>query len=303
MLLKVREKSCGTRCSRDQTTPCGTASLECRLDVLAGERMLARELEVATTLALEAGEVLRQTRAGGLEVTYKGTDDPVTQADLAADALIRSGLARAFPDDGLLSEETADSSERLGKHRVWIIDPIDSTSNYARGGDQHAVSIGFALNGQATLGVVYNPARAELFAGVVGQGVRLNGSSVWVTNTFALEQSRISVSRSEWKRGLSDHANAFPMRLISSIAYKLARVAAGLEDGVFTAAPRSEWDVCAGVALVLASGGMVTLRDGSALRFNRSNPEFPSGVVASNPVLHAVLLERMQGMPVIHFPD
>jgi fructose-1,6-bisphosphatase/inositol monophosphatase family enzyme/glutathione synthase/RimK-type ligase-like ATP-grasp enzyme len=250
---------------------------------------LERELALATRLAREAGALLLRRRAEGLTVSEKAGGEVVTPADLEADALLRAGIAEAFPDDGLYSEETADSPERLGKRRVWIIDPLDATSNYVAGGDECCVSVGLAVDGYPTLGVVYNPARDELVAGAAGAGVTLNGVPARATPVARLEDARLEVSRKEWARGLDARAGALPVRPVASMAYKLARVACGLSDGAFSFKRRKEWGTCAGAALVRAAGGRLTAVDGSDLRFNRSGPDHPLGVVASGPRLHATL--------------
>jgi myo-inositol-1(or 4)-monophosphatase len=261
------------------------------------QRDLNRELEVATRIALEAGQVLTKARATGLEVRFKGVDDPVTQADIAADTLIRASLLEVFPDDGLLSEETADHPSRLQKNRVWIVDPIDGTSSYAAGRDNFAVSIGLAVNGEAVLGVVYNPAKDELIAGALGLGATLNGSSVTTTSTSSVEAATLLVSSSEWRAGLNVLQPALPITPISSIAYKLGLVASGKADGTFTANARYEWDVCAGAALVAAAGGIASLRDGSPLRFNQPSPRLPWGILAAGKNLHSPLLEALRELP------
>ena len=258
---------------------------------------LEAELTVATRLALEAGALLMERRASGLEVRYKGIDDPVTQADLEADALIRAGLRAAFPLDGLLSEETTDDLERLAHERVWIVDPIDGTSSYAAGRENFAVSIGLAVRGEALLGVVYNPAKKELIAGAVGLGVTLNRVPVTTTRTSSVGDARLLVSSSEWRAGLNALETRLPIQPISSIAYKLGLVAVGLADGTFTANARFEWDVCAGVALVTAAGGVASLRDGSSIVFNSPNPRLNWGILAAGQGLYAPLLETLKELP------
>ncbi len=258
---------------------------------------LERELEAATRLALEAGAALRRHRAGPLEVSYKAHGEPVTPADLEADAIIRAGLEAAFPEDVVFSEETADSPARLSSPRVWIVDPLDSTSNYTEHGDEYSVSIGLSLEGRPALGVVYNPARNELFAGYQGVGVTLNGSPVRVSDVSDLERARLTVSRKEWRRGLDKFATTLMITPVASMAYKLARVAAGLDDGVFSAVPRKEWGTCAGVALVLAAGGYASLLDGREISFNRPERRQPLGMVAAGPGLHRALLETLRRLP------
>lgn len=260
--------------------------------------MLDRELRVATRLALDAGAALRRHQEGPLEVHRKANGEVVTPADLEADAIIRTGLQAAFQKDAVFSEESADTPDRLESSRVWMVDPLDSTSNFTQRGNDYSVSIGLSLEGRAVLGVVYNPGRDELFAGYQRVGVMLNGSPVRVTDVADLGHARLIVSRREWRRGLDKLAGMLPILPVASIAYKLARVAAGLDDGMFSAIPRKQWDTCAGVALVEAAGGRATLLDGRDLRFNLPPLKQPLGMVAGGPRLHPVLLEALRRLPL-----
>ncbi|MEF2280144.1 3'(2'),5'-bisphosphate nucleotidase CysQ [Deinococcus sp. YIM 134068] len=238
---------------------------------------LPPELHVATRLALEAGELLRGHLRRGLSVEHKtSADDPVTAADREASDLILAGLRAAFPDDGLLSEEAADSPARLGVERVWIVDPIDGTKEFTTGSPDFAVSIGLAVGGEPVLGVVYAPATDELFAGVVGVGVTRNGEAAGFNSRTAYV---VSVSDTEYKREL--HRHDLPgMSPSGSIALKLARIAAGEADVTFTMSPRSEWDIAAGHALVRAAGGDLRRRDGRPVRYNLTRPHIEQGLLA-----------------------
>lgn len=267
--------------------PAGIGSVE-------RSRPLDRELQVATRLALQAGAVLREHRAGQLKVSKKARGEPVTAADLESNRLIWAGLNAAFPGDAVYSEETQDSTERLSRQRVWIVDPLDATSNYIEKGDEYCVSIGLSISGRPALGVVYNPARGELVAGYGGAGVTLNGAPATVTDPTTLEGARLLVSRKEWQKGLGERLQGLPVEPMASKAYKLARVAAGLSDGSFSIAPRKEWGTCAGVALVLAAGGSATLLDGSEIRFNRAELRQPLGMVAAGPRLRPILLDALR---------
>ncbi len=250
---------------------------------------LRRELETAERLARRAGEAVLRHRAGGIERRTKAGNELVTGADLEADAILRHGLAQTFPGDAILSEEAADAAQRLRSLRTWILDPIDGTEDFAAGGSQHAVSVGLSIDGRPALGVVYNPARDELFAGCVGGGVRRAGTPVRVSTCTDLSHARITVSGTEWAAGVYRRATRLPLRPLSSSAYKLARVAAGVDDATVWIWPRKEWDVCAGVALVIAAGGVVTLLDGAELRFNRPDVRLGGGLVAAGPALHPLL--------------
>ena len=127
-------------------------------------RALQHELSVAEELARRAGAIALEHRARGVSTIDKGAGQIVTAADLAVDAFLRAELARAFPEDAVLSEEAPAPPGRTEARRLWIVDPIDSTSDFAAGGDEFSVSIGLAVDGRAVLGVVYAPARGEVFA-------------------------------------------------------------------------------------------------------------------------------------------
>lgn len=243
--------------------------------------LLTHELEVASRLAREAGALLLRWRAVGFGVDHKTSlEDPVTVADREASALIVAGLAEAFPEDGLLSEEETDSAARLSRERVWIIDPIDGTSEFIKGTADYCVSIGLAIGDGAVLGVIYAPSTDELFAGVVGQGVWKNGQKV--DRVPRSEGWRIAVSDTEFGRELNRHD--LPGMLPSgSIALKLARLSADEADATFTMSPRSEWDIAAGDALLQAAGGVLRRRDGAEVRYNQSQPHLEQGLIAGVP--------------------
>ena len=260
---------------------------------------LAPEVQVAARLALEAGTLLLDHLRRGLSVEHKtSADDPVTAADREASALIVAGLHAAFPDDALLSEEETDDAGRLGHRRVWIVDPIDGTKEFTTGSPDFAVSIGLAVDGEAVLGVVYAPATDELFAGAVGAGVTKNGE---VTGFSTRPDYVVSVSDTEYRREL--HLHDLPgLAPSGSIALKLARIAAGEADVTFTMSPRSEWDICAGDALVRASGGLLRRRDGRGIRYNSPRPSLEQGIVGGRPEAVAWLEPELaaRGLPTAH---
>jgi len=255
--------------------------------------LLQRELTVASELAIEAGARILRYLDGALEVGHKERGEVVTPADRESDRLIRHGLAAAFPADAIFSEETADSPDRLANPRVWIVDPLDGTSNFIARGDEFSVSIGLALEGKPVVGVIYNPTRRELYAGRVGLGMTVNALAAKVSIAGDIASARLSVSRKEVAelRGLLPCGELVP---ISSMAYKMARVAAGMEDGVMSKKRRKEWGSCAGAALVQAAGGKVSLLDGAEIRFNRAERLQALGMVAAGPALHSLLLAALR---------
>jgi len=255
---------------------------------------MERELDVARTAARAAGQVLLRYYGTAYKVSEKSADNPVTAADLEANETLKEAILGAFPDDGWLSEETADSDERLSKRRVWIIDPLDGTKEFIGGIPEFVVCVALVEDGHPRIAVEYNPVRDELFAARKGGGATLNGAPMHVTTQVDLRHARVLASRSEEARGEWDpYQSLMKVELTGSVAYKFALVASGRHDATFTLTPKNEWDVCAGALLVAEAGGMVTDPDGRAIRFNNRDTLLP-GLVASNQVLHRSILNTIR---------
>jgi myo-inositol-1(or 4)-monophosphatase len=255
---------------------------------------IERELDVAQTAARAAGEILAKYYGGKYDVSEKSADNPVTAADLESNEALQKTILDAFPDDGWLSEETADDPARLKKKRVWIVDPLDGTKEFISHIPEFCVCIALVEDGVPKVAVEYNPARDEMFAARKGGGTHLNESPVHVSKQADLRHATILASRSEEARGEWDpYQEKMHVELTGSVAYKFALVSAGRKDATFTLTPKNEWDVCAGVLLVTEAGGMVTGLDGRAVRFN--NPQtLLTGLVASNGVLHRSILNTIR---------
>jgi myo-inositol-1(or 4)-monophosphatase len=246
---------------------------------------LGRELAAAVAAARAAGAITeRYFDKGGevLNTSHKAPGHPVTDADLAANAAIRATLEPFLDSDGWLSEESADSAERLGRDRVWVIDPIDGTKEFIAGIPEYVVSIGLCLRGEPVLGVVFQPTRGDLWFGAAGSGATFNGRAISVSASLP-PRPRILVSRTESAKGLwIPHREAFEMTPCGSIAFKICRVAAGDFDGAVTLRPRSEWDIAAAGAILAAAGGRLRTHEGADVRYNSARPVTPSGVIAGN---------------------
>src|SRR2546422_6664739 len=150
----------------------------------------ARERELAERAARVAGAIVRRYYESGVRVAEKGPDNPVTRADLEANACIRALLAAAFPDDGWLSEETADSSERLRKRRVWVVDPLDGTKEFIQHIPEFCVCIALVEDGRPVVAVEDNPAPGRLHCAVGGEGATMNGQRARLRRTGRRAQAR-----------------------------------------------------------------------------------------------------------------
>lgn len=256
---------------------------------------VAADLELAILAAREAGAVIMKSFRTEQEVTLKSPDQPLTQADLAADAALKRILLGNRLEYGWLSEETADNPERLKRRFVWIVDPIDGTRSYIAGYPEFAISIGLAENERALLGVVYNPASDEMYAARRGGGAwRVGGGALNVQRSGARS---LVASRSEIRRGeLEPFARSFEITGTGSTAYKMMKVAAGAAQVFVSRGPKSEWDVCAGALIVEEAGGRATDLKGRELRYNQERTDI-YGILVTNGVLHSELLERVASLP------
>jgi myo-inositol-1(or 4)-monophosphatase len=243
-------------------------------------------------------EALERARAafqrftpGEVASRYKQGDDPVTEADTTVDTLLREFLPRE--GDGWLSEETRDDHVRLERRRVWVVDPLDGTREFVTGIPEWCVSIGLVVEGEPVAGGICNPVTGETIVGARGHGVTLNGHPVTVTGRSTLDGAQVVASRSEVKRGeWQGYAkDRFAIRPMGSVAYKLGLVAAGLVDATWTLTPKHEWDVAAGVALVLAAGGAIVAGTPEETRFNRAKPLLTSLIAANQNLIPEIEAE------------
>lgn len=237
--------------------------------------------------------VLADFMPGDVEARSKAGGDPVTEADEKVDAELRRILPE--PVEGWLSEESVDSPERLGKKRVWVVDPIDGTKEFVKGIPEWCVSIGLIEDGRPVAGGIHNPATGERIIGSVDTDVIYEGPGV-VSDKAGLAGARVGASRSEIGRGEWERfeGGGFEIVPLGSVAYKLALVAARVLDATWTLVPKHEWDLAAGVALIESAGGWVALKDGSAPRWNKENP-LVSGFIATTAALRGEVERLLLG--------
>jgi myo-inositol-1(or 4)-monophosphatase len=250
----------------------------------------ARYLAVASDAAHRAGAILRENLAGPRQVTYKGEINLVTEIDRLSEQTVVSVLLEAFPHHGILAEEDARIENSSGY--LWIIDPLDGTTNYAHGYPSFSVSIGLEQAGEIVLGVVYDPMRDELFAAQRGKGATLNGRRIGVSRCELLIRSLLATGfpydRATSPQNNLDHFNALIMvsqeiRRSGSASLDLCAVAAGRLDGYWEL-KLQPWDVAAGSLIVREAGGKVS--DLSGTRFSIRDPQ----IVASNGAIHDQML-------------
>lgn len=261
-------------------------------------------LPVCEAAARAGGRELLAWR-GRFQAREKAPADLVTDADLASQAAVRAEIASHYPDHEFIGEETEPDATALdGDQCVWLVDPLDGTTNYVHGYPRYAVSVAVAGKRQAgktpgagsgrelLAGVIYDPITDECFAAEHGRGAWLNGRRVHTSEMKSVADALVAVSLPpRIRRDSPDLADFIRVVQVSqavrrsgSAALNLAYVACGRLDA-FWATHIHAWDVAAGVLMVREAGGIVTGRDGGA--FDLRNPHFVS---AANADLHRDLL-------------
>ncbi len=257
------------------------------------------ERAAAEAAARAAADFIRP-HAGRLsadDLRAKGTHDLVTFVDEGSQRIILDHLRQSFPDDEVVGEEGADHvAERLGRGRVWIVDPLDGTTNFAHGVPPYAVSIGLRVDGRGAVGVVLDVASGELFSAARGDGLTVSGEPARVSETDRLDDALLATGFPfRDYRYVEGYLRTFEAAIRSTrgvrrhgaAAIDLAWTAAGRFDGFFEAG-LAPWDVAAGVVLVEAAGGRVAgLWDGA-------DPVATGGVVASCPGVFDALAETVR---------
>lgn len=216
--------------------------------------------------------------AGELAMSYfgkspahwqKADSQPVSEADIAVNQYLYDALRTPRPDYGWLSEETEDDNARLGKERVWIIDPIDGTKAFLAGQPHFTISIAVVENNRPTAAAVYNPATEELYTAALGGGAFRNHKPIRISTMGELHNSRICAfedlfSHPRW-------ADLWPPMHVenrNSVAYRLALVADGQFDAMLAMNKKSDWDLAAGDLIVHEAGGVMHGLEGAALQYN-----------------------------------
>jgi myo-inositol-1(or 4)-monophosphatase len=254
----------------------------------------ADDLSLIVEAAHAAGRLAVSLRQAGLEIDYKPGDSPVTNADLAADALLKETLRGARPDYGWLSEETADDPARLAARRVFVVDPIDGTRAFLAGEPWWTVCVAVVEQGRPVAGVVFAPQREETFAAAPSAGATLNGAPIRASAACAIEDCGMIAHPRMFKH--PKWAQPWPnMRIArrNSTAYRLCLVAAGAADATVTFAPKHDWDLAAADLIASEAGAFVGDHTGRAFVYNRPVPVQPSLLCAA-PALAPLILERVR---------
>jgi len=257
-------------------------------------------LNIAVKAARRAGAIINRASQdiGTLTIKSKNFNDFVSEVDVAAERAIIDTLKDAYPTHGFLGEESGSTSHQ--SDFIWIIDPLDGTTNFLHSFPQYCVSIALQHKGEITQAVIYEPNRNDLYTATKGRGAFLNDKRIRVSKCDKLQEALIGTGFPfrDFKY-LDDYLNMFKsmiqkttgIRRAGSAALDLAYVASGALDG-FWEIGLSPWDIAAGGLLIQEAGGIVTDLSGQAGRLESGN------ILVASPKIH----DDMQAIIASHIP-
>jgi 3'(2'), 5'-bisphosphate nucleotidase len=253
---------------------------------MIGRDAAAALMEPLTDLVIQAGAAILAVNRHAMKINGKTDGSPVTEADLAADRIIRDGLARLVPRVPTLSEECVPLAKPPYDGSFFLIDPLDGTKEFVAGRSEFTVNLALVTNGTPLLGIIGAPALGLIWRGLVGRGAeRLTTSAASARVAEPIHTRRIPDRGTPWIVAVSrSHGDSRTEAFIESrpgairqalgSAVKFGRVAEGGADIYPRLAPTSEWDIAAGHAIVTAAGGKITGAKGSDLHFGRGREDF-----------------------------
>ena len=235
---------------------------------------------------LRAGKLVLDAQGCTQELAQKAGNEPLSETDLAANEFLREQLTSARPSYGWLSEESADDLGRLDREKVWIVDPIDGTRAFLRGGTDYVVSVALVFRGRPLLAALFAPARDEFYFAEAGHGAWQNGKAIRVSRTATLTASR-AIAASGFLESQRLWRQPWPKLNISqfnSVALRICLVASGRFDFTITTRRKREWDLAAADLIVTEAGGKCLGRSGETFVYNREDTR-QGPVVATNAIL------------------
>lgn len=262
------------------------------------------EIDIASSLARKAGRVIMDIYQKDFSVSYKGANDPVTEADQLANNLIVEGLAAAFPDDLIVAEESPLPTNCQPKGRIWYVDPLDGTKEFIAKNGEFSIMIGLTLDAKTQLGIVYRPTEDQLFVGITDKEawVEDKGTRRPLKATQAKSQSALTLVASRSHRSpklspIKQTLNIQEEHPMGSVGLKIGFIATDgadlyMEPGPYTKA----WDACAPEAIIRGAGGCFTDIHGNPIQYGTNEIRNLHGVLATTKDCHDRAKKALTGL-------
>jgi myo-inositol-1(or 4)-monophosphatase len=255
---------------------------------------LAAELALLIEAVREAGATALKFFGNEPKVWHKDDHSPVSEADHAADAVLKRRLAAARPAYGWLSEESGYAAGSDPRERLWIVDPIDGTRAFLKSRAEWAVSAALVEKGSPIAACVFNPATDQFYSAMKGGGAQLNGATIRASERATIAGARMLAHDSalrgrRWRLPWPD----MELHRVNSIAYRICLVAGGQFDAALSASNKSDWDLAAADLIVHEAGGRISAFNGASFVYNRAGFRHQD-VVCAGARLHAKLISHIK---------
>ncbi len=269
--------------------------------------MYQRELEVAVEAAKLGGREVMAFYETGAKVSWKAGQEPVTEADLAANEVILNSLSDGFPNDGILSEELKDDLVRRQNSRVWVVDPLDGTREFVDRVGQFVIMIGLAVEGEPVVGAVYHPITGRCWMASKGGGAFIESASgerrpIRVSQRKPEDGIRLVLTRSHLFEGVEEikkRLGVVELKQLGSVGLKVGAITEDEADlYVHISEHTKEWDSCAPHAILEEAGGVLTDLGGNPITYNREVVANKGGLLATNGLIHEHCLEVVRPLGV-----
>lgn len=261
-------------------------------------KKLSNEIKLAIEAATKAGKKIMEIYQTDFSVANKADKSPVTSADLASNKIIQEILkVTNYP---ILSEESLDDSDRLNQDKVWIIDPLDGTSDFIDKTGEFSVMIALVDKHQPVVGVVYQPVGDLLYVAVKGEGAYQLQNNVWqklaVTSQADLTKLKVVTSRHHLSGQEKDFLEALAVKNFrpqGSCGLKVTEICAGKADLYFTTTNKiRHWDTAPAYCLLVEAGGKMTDIFGEDFVYNTKVTNHPNGLLATNGQIHQQIVDK-----------
>ena len=257
------------------------------------------ELEIAVNAAIKAGETILDIYDGNFRTTTKTDDSPVTDADFKSNEIIKKILSKT--DYSILSEEDIDDPKRLSENTIWVIDPLDGTSDYIDKTGEFTIMISLIKNNEPILGVISWPTEKTLFVAQKGSGAFRYSNNEW-TKISVSKISDLSLCRTVGSRHhLTDKEKNFIKKLgivnFTSIgsSLKVGKISSGEADAYITTTDKmKEWDSAASHCIVHEAGGKMTDMLGNDISYNNKDVYHHNGILVTNGLLHDKIVKEFK---------
>ncbi|MGV3525314.1 MAG: 3'(2'),5'-bisphosphate nucleotidase CysQ family protein [Candidatus Sericytochromatia bacterium] len=265
---------------------------------------LQRELHMAQAAALEAGKIILSHYDTAYQVQLKTGEEPVTIADKTSSIYITQAIQKVFPDDAIVSEESALPTGLAHEKRIWVIDPMDGTKEFINHNGEFSVMIGLVQEGDPVLGVVYQPVTGAMYWGIHGEGAYTQTPTgpkrLQVSREGDLSRVRVAASRSHYTPELQQLYRQLGFRNVvqsGSLGLKCAMIAKQDSEIYFNLSNMTScWDTCAPEVILKEAGGRITNLSGTRLTYTFSHVKNRNGVIATNGPIHNYLVDEIQAL-------